>query len=312
MADREKVHAIVNPHAGHGKAGKKWPLILEYLQTLGFDVSWQLTERRWHAYHIAKEYTEEGAKLLISVGGEGVLNEILNGMFAPSVDSGKLPTMAMVPIGTGTDLSRTLHIPKEYHGAVDIIKNGREIKMDIGKIFFQLGNRTWVRYFINASDAGLGGAVARISNSIPKTLGGFLTFLFSSLTALLSFRRMKLNISVDGKLVDAGLMTIVGALNGQFFGGGMHAAPMAVVDDGIMEFIYVKDTTFFKFLSKVLARVYEGEHLAYHKVHVRRGRELTIEGDKAFLVDVDGEVEKARKIRVEVLPKAIGILVQKD
>lgn len=312
MADWKKVHAIVNPHAGHGKAGKKWPLILKYLQTLGFDVAWQLTERRWHAWHIAKAYTENGAQLLISVGGEGVLNEILNGMFAASVDSGKLPTLAMIPIGTGTDLSRTLHIPKEYHGAVDIIKNGREIDMDIGKIFFQLGNRTWVRYFINASDAGLGGAVARITNNIPKTLGGFLTFLLSSLVGLLSFKRMKLKISVDGKQVDSGLMTIVGALNGEFFGGGMHAAPMAVVDDGVMEFIYVKDATFFKFLSKVLAKVYEGEHLAYDRVHVQRGTELTIEGNKAFLVDVDGEVEKAEKIRVEVLPKAVGILVKKD
>jgi len=310
VADRKQVHAIVNPHSGHGKAGKKWPHILEYLQTLGFEVTWQRTERRWHAYDIAKKYTESGAALVISVGGEGVMNEILNGMFAGSKGSGKLPTLAMIPIGTGTDLSRTLHIPKEFHGAVDIIKNGREMKMDAGQMFFQHRNRTWARYFINASDAGLGGTVARISNSIPKTLGGFLTFLLSSLAALLSFKRMKLKLWVDGRLVDSGLMTIVGALNGQFFGGGMHAAPMAVVDDGVMEFIYVKDTTFFKFLSKVLARVYEGKHLAYHKVHVHRGRELIIEGSKSFLSDVDGEVEKAERIVVKVLPRAVGILVK--
>ena len=312
MVDRKKVHAIVNPHAGHGKAGKKWPFILEYMQELGFDVTWQLTEQRWHAYHIAKTYTEEGARLLISVGGEGVMNEILNGMFAAAGVSGRLPTLAMIPIGTGTDLSRTLHIPKEYHGAVDVVNTGREMKMDVGRMTFYLGNRTWSRYFINASDAGLGGTVARITNSIPKVLGGFLTFLLSSLVGLLSFKRMRLSISVDGKFVDSGLMTIVGALNGQFFGGGMHAAPMAVADDGIMEFIYVKDTTFFKFLGKVLAKVYEGEHLAYHKVHVERGKELVVESNKVFLVDVDGEVEKAQKIRVEVLPKRIGMLMPKD
>lgn len=312
MADRKKVHAIVNPHSGHGKAGKRWPNILEYLQTLGFDVTWQLTERRWHAYEIAKKYTEGGATLIISVGGEGVMNEILNGMFAGSRGAGRLPTLAMIPIGTGTDLSRTLHIPKEFHGAVDIIKNGREMKMDTGLMFFQHGSKNWSRYFINASDAGLGGSVARISNSIPKALGGFLTFLLSSLAALLSFKRMQMNIWVDGKLVDSGLITIVGALNGQFFGGGMHAAPMAVVDDGMMEFIYVKDTTFFKFLSKVLARVYEGKHLEYHKVHVQRGKELIIEGRRSFLSDVDGEVEKADKITVKVLPKSVGFIVKKD
>ena len=181
--------------------------------------------------------------------------------------------------------------------------------IDAGHILFHQGNRNWSRYFINASDAGLGGSVARITNSVPKTLGGFLTFLLSSLVALLSFRRMKLKIWVDGKLVDQGLMTIVGALNGQFFGGGMHAAPMALVNDGIMEFMYVKDTNFFKFLSRVLARVYQGEHLAYHKVHLCRGKELKVQGEKAFLVDIDGEVEKAQAISLKVLPKVIKFVV---
>ena len=305
MSDRQKVHAIVNPHAGHGKSGKKWPLILEYLKDSGFDVTWQLTKRRWHAYYIAEEYVKRGAKMIISVGGEGVMNEILNGMFAAVKKSASLPTMAMIPIGTGTDLSRTLKIPKKYRQAVDVIRRGRKKLIDAGLILFHQGGRNWSRYFINASDAGLGGAVARITNSVPKTLGGFLTFLLSSLVGLLSFRRMKLKIWVDGKLVDQGLMTIVGALNGQFFGGGMHAAPMAVIDDGTMEFMYVKDTNFFKFLTRVLARVYQGEHLAYHKVHLHHGKELKVQGEKVFLVDVDGEVEKAQAISLKVLPKVV-------
>jgi diacylglycerol kinase (ATP) len=309
VADRIKVHAIVNPHAGHGKSGKKWRLILDYLQDSGFDVTWQLTKRRWHAFHIAKEYIKNGAQLLISVGGEGVMNEILNGMFAAFKDSGKMPALAMIPIGTGTDLSRTLHIPKDCRKAVDVIKHGRGKIIDVGKIVFWHGSHTWERYFINASDAGLGGAVARISNSVPKVLGGFLTFLLSSLTALISFKRMKLSIWIDGKKIDYGLMTIVGALNGQFFGGGMHVAPTASVDDGSMEFIYVKDANFFKFIGKVLARVYQGEHLKYHKVHLQKGKELRVESGKTFLVDVDGEVEKAQAITLTVLPKSIKIMV---
>jgi diacylglycerol kinase family enzyme len=120
---------------------------------------------------------------------------------------------------------------------------------------------------------------------------------------------MKLKIWVDGKLIDSGLMTIVGALNGQYFGGGMHAAPMAVVDDGIMEFLYVKDTGFFKFIGKVLAKVYTGEHLAYHKVYVCKGRQLKVHAEKVFLAEVDGEVERASTIYLDVLPKAVRMLV---
>ncbi|UCG31183.1 MAG: diacylglycerol kinase family lipid kinase [candidate division WOR-3 bacterium] len=311
MVQSKKVHAIINPHAGYGKAGKRWPLILEYLQSSGFDVTWRLTERRWHASDIAQEYAREGARLIISVGGEGVMNEIVNGLFNYKKTSGTMPTLAMIPAGTGTDLSRTLHISKEYRKAVDLIKNGREMLMDAGRMVFEREGRTWTRYFINAADTGLGGAVARLSNSLPKVLGGFLTFLLASLAALLSFRRMKLQIWVDDKLVDSGLMTIVGALNGQYFGGGMHAAPMAVVDDGIMEFMYVKDTNFIKFISKVLARVYAGEHLAYHKVYLCKGRQLKVVSEKVFLAEVDGEVERARTIHLDIVPKSVSILVAK-
>ncbi len=311
MVQHKKVHAIINPHAGYGKAGKRWPQILEYLESSGFDVTWRLTERRMHAYDIAQEYAREGAILIISVGGEGVMNEIVNGLFAYKKTSGTMPTLAMIPAGTGTDLSRTLHISKDYRQAVDLIKNGREMLIDAGRMVFERDGRTWARYFINAADTGLGGAVARLSNSLPKILGGFLTFLLASLAALSSFKRMRLKIWVDGELVGSGLMTIVGALNGQYFGGGMHAAPMAVVDDGIMEFLYVKDTGFFKFVGKVLAKVYTGEHLAYHKVHLRTGRQLKVQGDKVFLAEVDGEVERASTIHLDVLPKSVSILVAK-
>ncbi len=310
MPDR-KVHAIINPHAGYGKAGKRWPLILECLETAGFSVTWRKTERMWHAYSIAQEYAKEGAKLIISVGGEGVMNEIVNGLFAYKEAFGTMPTLAMIPAGTGTDLSRTLRISKNPREAVDQIMNGREMSMDAGVIVFRRGGKTWKRYFVNAADTGLGGAVARLSNSLPKILGGFMTFLLASLAALFSFKRMKLQIWVDGKLIDSGLMTIVGALNGQYFGGGMHAAPMAVVDDGSMEFMYVKDTGFFKFVGKVLAKVYTGEHLAYHKVHLCRGRRLQVRGDKVFLAEADGEVERADMIHLDVLPGAVRILVPK-
>jgi YegS/Rv2252/BmrU family lipid kinase len=305
------IHAIINPYAAHGKAGKKWPEILACLKAAGFDVTWRLTEKRWHAADIARQFARDGAKIVVSVGGEGVMNEILNGLFAHREATGAMPALAMIPVGTGTDLSRTLHIPKDHRQAVELIRNGREMVMDAGRMIFELKGRTRTRYFINAADAGLGGAVARITNTVPKILGGFLTFLLSSFAALLSFKRPMLRIWIDGQVVDHGLMTIVGALNGQFLGGGMHGAPMAVVDDGVMEFLYVKDTNFFKFIARVLVRVYAGEHLAYPRVHLRRGRQMKVEGERVFLAEVDGEVERADVIQVDVLPAAVRIVVAK-
>ncbi len=309
MTIPKKIHVIINPYSGHGKAGRRWPEILECLKANGFDVTWQLTERRWHAADIAQEFARDGARLIVSVGGEGVTNEIVNGLFAYKEKSGTMPALATIPVGTGTDLSRTLRISKDFREAIAQFKKGREMAMDVGAMTFYRAGKTWKRYFINGADTGLGGAVSRLSNSLPKVLGGFLTFLLASLAALLSFKRMKLKLWVDGKFVDSGLMSIVGALNGQYFGGGMHAAPMAVVDDGMMEFVYVKDTNFFKFVAKVLLKVYAGKHLLYHKVHLLRGKHLMLEADKVFLAEADGEVERADALRVDVLPGAIRLYV---
>ena len=308
MAVSKKVHAIINPFSGHGKAGRNWPQILACLQAQGFDVTWRQTEGPWHAAAIAREFARAGARLIISVGGEGVMNEILNGLFAYREEAGTMPVLAMIPVGTGTDLSRTLRIPKDHCQAIDVIRQGRVKLIDAGRMVFHRGGQTWTRYFVNGADAGLGGAVARVANTIPKVLGGFLTFLLSSLVALFTFRRLKLRIWIDGRCVDHGLMSIVGALNGQYFGGGMHAAPMAVLDDGTMEFLYVKDTNLFKFVVHVLARVYTGEHLGYRNVHLRTGRRLKVEGERVFLAEVDGEVERADMVEVDLLPAAVRIV----
>ncbi len=309
MPDPSKIYVIVNPHAAHGLAGKRWSRILDFLNTQGIEVSAHLTRGRSHACRLAQDALENGAQLIISVGGEGTLNEIVNGMLHGAPLFQNLPELVMIPIGTGCDLSRTLNIPKDYEEAIDIILNGRTKLVDIAKVVFKNDTRIWERYFVNAFDVGLGGNVVRIANIIPKNLGGFLTFLVSSLLALITFRRMKMIVYLDGRCIDSGLITIIGALNGQFFGGGMHAAPMACIDDGMLELLYVKDTNIFKFVTKVLARVYGGEHLAYHNVYHYQGKKIKIESSRVFLADVDGEEEKAKEVTVTIIPRALKVKV---
>lgn len=281
--------------------------MLMRLQSRRFRIVARLTERRWHAFHLTREALHSGAHLVVSVGGEGTLNEVVNGLFQHQ--QSHLPELAMIPIGTGTDLLRTLHIPKEHGTIVDMLERGKTKLVDVGKIVLKNRRRQWQRFFINACDAGLGGSVVSIANSALKHLGGFLTFLVSSFVALATFKPVHMEIWVDGVCIDSGSMTIVGALNGQFFGGGMHAAPMAQIDDGVLEYIYVKNTNIFKFVSNVLAKVYAGEHLRYRNVHHCRGKELRIVCEKAFRVDVDGEEEKAQELVITLMPKALRMRV---
>ena len=174
---------------------------------------------------------------------------------------------------------------------------------------FKTATKTWQRYFANVFDAGLGGNVDRIANTLPKGIGGFLTFLCSSLIALVTFRPMRLKVWIDKKLIDDGLITIIGAANCEYFGGDMHIAPMALPDDGLFEVLYVKDTNMFKFLVHVLGKVYQAEHLKYQNVHHYQAREITIQSDHLFLSDIDGEVEKAQEVIVSLIPKALRIRV---
>jgi len=267
----------------------------------------RLTKRRWHAFHLTREALHSGAHLVVSVGGEGTLNEVVNGMFQHQ--RSQLPELAMIPIGTGADFSRTLRIPKEHGSIVDMLERGKTQLVDVGKIVLRNRHRQWQRFFINACDAGLGGSVVSIANSALKHLGGFLTFLVSSLVALATFKPAHMKIWVDGVCMDSGSMTIVGALNGQFFGGGMHAAPMAQIDDGLLECIYVKNTNIFKFVSNVLSKVYAGEHLQYRNVRHCRGKELRIVCENAFRVDIDGEEEKAQELVITLMPRALRMRV---
>ena len=262
-----------------------------------------------HAFELAKVAAKKGHKFIVCIGGDGTFNEIVNGIVQSVKDPANRPELAIIPVGTGADFIKSLKIPLRFKEAVAVIKNGKSRLMDLGRAVFRKGKRKWHRYFANVFDAGIGGNVVYIANRIPKNMGGFITFLFSSLAALVLFKRMNLKIWVDEKFIDDTLVTIVGAANGQFFGGGMHIAPMAVVDDGNLEILYVKNTNTFKFLVRVLARVYEAKHLHYRNVIHHQAKKLRVACDRVCLMEADGEEEKAEEVTVTVLPKAIKIRV---
>jgi len=262
-----------------------------------------------HAFDLAKDAVQKGFKRVVCIGGDGTFNEILNGILQSVKNPVHRPELSIIPVGTGADFIKSLRIPRHIDDAVSVVKNGKSRLMDIGQAVFKKGKRKWHRYFANVFDAGVGGNVVYIANRIPKHMGGFITFLFSSLFALILFKRMNLKIWVDEKFVDDTLVTIVGAANGQFFGGGMHIAPMAIIDDGALDVLYVKDTNTFKFLINVLARVYDAKHLLYENVMHHRAKALRVACDRVCLMEADGEEERAEEVTVSILPKAIRIRV---
>ena len=118
-----------------------------------------------------------------------------------------------------------------------------------------------------------------------------------------------MKIYIDDQLVEEDNINIVGAANGQFFGGGMHIAPMASIDDGFLEILYVKEPNLVKFVQHVLMKVYQGKHLEYDRVFYRRGHTLRIVCEHSSLMEIDGELEKASEVTISLIPKALKIRV---
>lgn len=278
-------------------------------QEYGFLTDLKVTEYPYHAYHIARDSALNGSSLIIPSGGDGTINEVVNGVL--SLDNKKLPEIGLLPLGTGVDFVKTLGISKKTEEAFDTIINGDTIVSDVGKVIYKTNDKIYSRYFINVFDAGLGGSVVRIAKKVPKLLGGYPVFLISSLIGILTFKPIKVKIFIDEEFIDECKINIIGAANGRFFGGGMHIAPMAKINDGIFEFLYVKDTNILKFITKVLLPVYQANHLKYKNLYHIRGKKLKITSDKHFLFEIDGEPLKAKEIELTVEEKKLKIRIPK-
>ncbi|MCX7995055.1 MAG: diacylglycerol kinase family lipid kinase [candidate division WOR-3 bacterium] len=307
-----KIQVIVNARAGAYTAQRILKNIKNYLEKSRCKISFSLTRYRYHAKILAMESIKNNVDLIISIGGDGTINEIINGMIEFSENNDNLPALGIISAGTGADLCRTLNIPFDYKRAIDIILKGSTMPVDIGRAEFKNHSSKWHRYFINVFDIGLGGNVIRIAKYIPRKLGGFATFLLSSFAGLIVSQPVFLKIYIDDKFIHKGDINIIGAANGKYFGGGMKIAPMASINDGYLEILYVKDTNIFKFIKHILLPVYDANHLLYKNLYHHRAKKLKIIGEKIFPVDIDGEEEKASEVEISIIPGKIKIVVPDD
>src|SRR5438477_10702077 len=163
---------IVNPSSGAGKAGREWAAVETWLPSSGLPYEVAFTTRPLEATEIAQKAVRESRPVVVAVGGDGTLNEVVNGFFrngAPIPTSSKL---AMVPLGTGGDFRRTLRIPIDPKQAIEVLRSGMVRRLDAGCVTYQnQDGSTAVRHFINIADAGLGGDVVYRVNRGSKRLG---------------------------------------------------------------------------------------------------------------------------------------------
>jgi diacylglycerol kinase (ATP) len=284
---------VVNPHAGAGRAGARLGVLSDSLRAQGARFEVARTARPGHATALVREALRDGAAGVAVVGGDGTLNEAVNGYF----DDDRQPVapgawLAPLPCGTGGDFRRTLGIPRDPRAMAERLMATAPRPVDVGSLWYhEHGGREAHRFFINIASFGIGGLVDELVNDSPKWMGGTSAFLIGSLRATARYRPQRVRVQIDDGPARETTIVNLAVANGRFFGGGMHIAPRATIDDGLFDVIGLEDPGFLQQL-RLAPHIYRGTLLGRPGVTFERGRRLVadpVTPDDKVRLDVDGE-----------------------
>jgi diacylglycerol kinase (ATP) len=296
---------IVNPVAGAGRTAREWPRIRELLRGQGLRFEHDQTEAPGHAIELAEEATKKGYETIISVGGDGTIHEIVNGMYhgGGNVDI----SLGIVCTGTGSDYARTFGISRCWEEACQrLIEPGR-LKVDLGAIEYSDNGHRVERVFANFAGMGFDAEIVRRTSLTFKSLGSTLSYLLGVFTTLVSYRNREIELIIDGEETVQKVCAVV-VNNGKYGGGGMFIAPDANPSDGWLDLMIIGDIGKADLLRS-LPLVYKGKHGKHRKVHLRKAREVEIRSDLPLSLQADGELLGRLPVRFRIIPAALNLIV---
>lgn len=279
-----------------------------WLPSTGIQFETALTTRPLEAVEIAQRAVKESRPVIVAVGGDGTLNEVVNGFFRNGAPIPTTSKLAMLPLGTGGDFRRTLRIPLDTRAAMRVITGGLVRRLDAGCVTYQAHDGTTaVRHFINIADAGLGGDVVHRVNTGSKLLGGA-TFTLTSFLTLLRWRNQPMTVVIDGHTHELVAQQVVIA-NCQYFGGGMRMAPSASPTDGVFDVILVRDAGKLETI-RGMRDVRSGKHLDQRnpKIQLLYGKRISVTSPNQVRIDLDGEDPGLLPALFEIQPGAIEFI----
>jgi YegS/Rv2252/BmrU family lipid kinase len=299
---------VINPQSAGGKTERRWPELRAQIQDAYGAFDERFTAGAGDATTMTREALRGGAELIVAVGGDGTINECVNGFF--DGDAAVAPTAAfgVVPAGTGGDFIKTLGVPLKTAEAAAALK-ATPRAIDVGRLRYVGDDGTpKVRHFINIASFGIGGLVDRYVNQSSKALGGKVSFALATLKAGARYKNATVRLTLDGGTPKEGKIYNVAVANGRYFGGGMKVAPDAALDDGWFDVVTLGDFGFTDLLFRGLD-IYSGKHLKNPKVTVSRARRVDAEAvdGKEVLLDVDGEAPGRLPASFELLAGALKV-----
>lgn len=280
-----------------------------WLPTTGLPYETAFTTRPLEAAEIAERAVRESRPVLVAVGGDGTLNEVVNGFFRNGAPIPTTSKLAMVPLGTGGDFRRTLRIPADPRQAVDVLKNGMVRRLDAGAVTFQTADgNTAIRHFINIADAGLAGDVVHRMGNGTKRFGSA-AYSLAGFREILSYKNKPMTVVIDGATHELPKAQQVVVANCQYYGGGMKMAPAASPTDGVFDVILIKDAGKIETI-RGMNDFRAGKHLdqANPKIELMYGKRISVTSPEKVRIDIDGEDSGFLPALFEIQPGAIEFI----
>jgi YegS/Rv2252/BmrU family lipid kinase len=294
---------IVNPHSARGVTGRKWPKLEAALRGIlpPFDVV--CTKHAGDATRLAEEAADR-YETIAAVGGDGTISEVANGI----LDSVCQTALGIIPRGTGSDLVRTLRIPHKLGGAARVLARGQRRTIDVGRAtFIDPNGEERSHWFINAAEVGAGAMVSDAVNRPGRWLPGPAAFMWAIITTLFRHKPSDVTIITDSSSPRTILLSNAWAANGCYSGGGVHSAPRALMDDGLLDLVVAEHASLFVRLAG-LPRLRSGKFIEMRHVQYSQTKIAAFTAEPPQLVELDGDVVGTTPARFEVVPGRLTVV----
>jgi diacylglycerol kinase (ATP) len=297
---------LVNPASGNGATGKRWPALERQAADFGLAPEVGMSTGPGGLAELARQAADDGAELVVAVGGDGTVHEVTNGLLRST--RRPLPELGILARGTGDDFVRAVGIPTADIDALTVLRDGRPRDLDVGRVTYRTPAGDEAQsYFVSMAGVGMSGAVAKRLNTTSKRLGGKIAGLAATFAVFSRWKNVELRVAVGGEHRE-GRMEDVLVGNTEFHNGGMRLCPGARPDDGLFDVLLIGDVTK-RDLIRVMPKLYKGTHLPHPKAELLRGASVSVESSTALPIELDGEQPGTTPVHFQIVPGELRVRV---
>ena len=307
MRKSEEWLVIINPNAGRRRGMRDWSQIAGWLNHYKLNYFPVFTEYPRHAIELTADFIEKGYTRIIVVGGDGTMNEVVNGVFRQQRFKTTEISLGMITVGTGNDWGRMFGIPKDYREAIQVLLENKTFIQDAGMVEYKRNGASENRYFVNIAGLGFDAEVVRKTNRLKeKGKGGPLLYLINIFSSLVNYKFVNAVISVDGTDMENEILSMnVGIC--KYNGGGMLSVPGAIPDDGLFDLTVINRMSRPDIIFS-LRRLYDGTINKHPKVNSFTGKSIKVESDDRIMLETDGESLGHTPLEFSIIPRSVKII----